>query len=75
MKKEREEGGKERNTVEAGRRKSGKRREGEAERRKRREERLVGTHLALRSSFPVASFLLRTKGNLLLTTIMLPLDV
>ena len=32
------------------------------------------TNLALRSSFPVVSFLLRTKGNLLLTTIMLPLE-
>lgn len=33
------------------------------------------TNLALRSSLPVTSFLLSTNGNLLLTTIMLPLEV
>lgn len=33
------------------------------------------TNLALRSSWPVTSFLFNTNGNLLLTTIILPLEV
>lgn len=33
------------------------------------------THLALRSNWPLSSFLFSTNGNLLLTTIMLPLEV
>lgn len=48
----------------------------EGKRVKWEEEKLLWhtTNLALRSSWPVTSFLFSTNGNLLLTTIMLPLE-